>query len=50
VKEAGGVFTDIKGNPIDATEVGLKKSNSLLVSGNERLHERALKLLGKSES
>jgi myo-inositol-1(or 4)-monophosphatase len=50
VKEAGGVFTDIKGNPIDATEVGLKKSSSLLVSGNERLHERALKLLGKSES
>ena len=48
VKEAGGVFTDIKGNPIDATEVGLKKSSSLLVSGNERLHERALKLLGKS--
>lgn len=50
VKEAGGVFTDIKGNPIDATEVGLKKSSSLLVSGNERLHEGALKLLGKSES
>ena len=50
VQEAGGIFTDMHGNPVHATEVGLKKSSSLLVSGNERLHERALKLLGKSES
>jgi myo-inositol-1(or 4)-monophosphatase len=50
VQEAGGIFTDMHGNPVDATEVGLKKSSSLLVSGNERLHERALKLLGKSKS
>ena len=47
VKEAGGVFTDITGNPIDAVEVSLKKSTSLLVSGNERLHENALRLLKK---
>ena len=48
VKEAGGVFTDIKGNPIDATGIGLKKSTPLLVSGNTQLHERALRLLNKS--
>lgn len=48
VKEAGGVFTDMTGNPIDAVEVSLKKSTSLLVSGNERLHENALRLLKKT--
>jgi myo-inositol-1(or 4)-monophosphatase len=48
VQEAGGIFTNMHGNSVHATEVGLKKSSSLLVSGNERLHERALKLLGKS--
>ncbi len=45
VKEAGGIFTDIDGNPIEDIEIGLKKSAPLLVSGNERLHEKALKLL-----
>lgn len=47
VKEAGGVFTDMKGNAIDAVEVSLRKSTTLLVSGNKRLHEKALKLLAK---
>lgn len=47
VKEAGGVFTDMNGNSIDAVEVGLGRSTSLLVSGNERLHDKALRLLGK---
>lgn len=45
VREAGGIFTDMKGNPIESIEVSLKKSTSLLVSGNERLHEKALRLL-----
>ena len=45
VQEAGGVFTDMQGNPIDNIEVSLKKSTSLLVSGNARLHEKALKLI-----
>jgi len=45
VQEAGGVFTDMQGNPIDNVEVSLKKSTSLLVSGNAKLHEKALKLL-----
>lgn len=45
VKEAGGIFTDMAGGPIDSVEVSLKRSTSLLVSGNKRLHEKALKLL-----
>lgn len=47
VKEAGGVFTDMKGNSIEQVGLGLEKSTPLLVSGNERLHEKALKLLQK---
>jgi len=45
VKEAGGVFTDMEGNSIEGVEIGLKKSTPLLASGNERLHERALRIL-----
>jgi myo-inositol-1(or 4)-monophosphatase len=45
VKEAGGIFTDTKGDSVENVEVSLKKSTPLLVSGNERLHEKALKLL-----
>jgi len=48
VKEAGGIFTDMKGVPIDAIEVSLKKSTPLLASGNERLHEKALRLLSRA--
>jgi myo-inositol-1(or 4)-monophosphatase len=47
VKEAGGTFTDIKGNSIETIEVGLEKSTPLLVSGNTRLHEKALRLLSQ---
>ncbi|NTU41568.1 MAG: hypothetical protein HGA78_00640 [Nitrospirales bacterium] len=46
VKEAGGVFTDIKGNPVDDVEIGLKRTVPLLAAGNRSLHEKALKLLG----
>jgi myo-inositol-1(or 4)-monophosphatase len=45
IKEAGGVFTDMNGDPIDAAGIGLKKSVSLLASGNRLLHEKALHLL-----
>ena len=45
VKEAGGVFTDLKGRPVDEVAIGLEKSVPLLAAGNERLHERALRLL-----
>jgi myo-inositol-1(or 4)-monophosphatase len=47
--EAGGIFTDIKGNSIETLEFSLKKSSSLLVSGNENLHEKALRLLSKTK-
>jgi myo-inositol-1(or 4)-monophosphatase len=50
VKEAGGVFTDMKGDPIDTCKLGLEKSTPLLVSGNPRLHEKALRLLRKSSN
>jgi len=48
VKEAGGIFTDLDGNPIDAVGIGLKKSVSLLASGNSRLHEKALRFLSSA--
>jgi len=43
VKEAGGLFTDMDGNPIDDIEIGLKKSSPLLASGNRCGLERAVK-------
>jgi len=45
VREAGGVFTDMKGRAIESLDLCLGKSSPLLVSGNEGLHERALRLL-----
>jgi fructose-1,6-bisphosphatase/inositol monophosphatase family enzyme len=45
VKEAGGIFTDMKGNAIETVEVSLRKSTPLLVSGNKTIHEKALRLL-----
>jgi myo-inositol-1(or 4)-monophosphatase len=47
VREAGGIFTDIKGNSIENLEISLKKSSSLLAAGNEELHKKALNLLSK---
>jgi len=47
-REAGGIFTDINGNAIEMLEISLKKSSSLLASGNEKLHEKALRLLSKT--
>ena len=48
IKEAGGVFTDTKGDSLDGIDLGLEKSAPLLASGNQRLHDKALALLGKS--
>ncbi|NWF52095.1 MAG: hypothetical protein HXY47_03340 [Nitrospirae bacterium] len=48
VREAGGIFTDIKGNSIEELEISLKRSSSLLAAGNERLHKKALKFLNQS--
>src|SRR4030066_274280 len=47
VREAGGIFTDIKGNSIENLEINLKRSSSLLAAGNGKLHEKALRLLSK---
>ncbi|HKZ56214.1 MAG TPA: inositol monophosphatase family protein [Thermodesulfovibrionales bacterium] len=48
VREAGGIFTDIKGNSIENLETSLKRSSSLLAAGNEKLHEKALRLLNRT--
>ena len=45
VKEAGGIVTDLSGLIIDTLEASLKKSTTLLVSGNAHLHDKALRLL-----
>lgn len=45
VKEAGGVFTDTDGNSIEHVAAGLARSAPLLASGNQALHEKALRLL-----
>jgi myo-inositol-1(or 4)-monophosphatase len=45
VGESGGIFTDMEGSPIDAVELGIKRATSLLVSGNRKLHAKALEFL-----
>lgn len=45
VREAGGVFTDMYGRAVENIDLGLRKSVSLLAAGNQRLHDRALRLL-----
>lgn len=47
VREAGGVFTNMDGSPVETIELGLRKATSLLVSGNEKLHKKALNLLAE---
>lgn len=45
VREAGGVITDMEGNGVDEMVLSMKKATSLLASGNERLHNRAVRIL-----
>jgi myo-inositol-1(or 4)-monophosphatase len=45
VQEAGGMSTDLDGRSLEDIELGLKKSAPVLSCGNERLHEKALRLL-----
>ncbi len=47
VKEAGGIFTDIKGDPVDTIPLGLEKGTTILASANGDIHEKALNLLRK---
>lgn len=49
VREAGGIFTDLEGGGIEDVPLGLARSSTLLVSGNESLHKKALKLLSKKD-
>jgi myo-inositol-1(or 4)-monophosphatase len=49
VREAGGIFTDMGGEDIKDVQLGLKRSSTLLASGNERLHRRASELLKKDK-
>ncbi len=50
VREAGGVVTDASGFAIDEAPLDLGRSVSLLASGNSRLHELALGIIGAGES
>ena len=44
--EAGGVFTDRLGNPLDKID-NFRKPFSYVASGNGTLHEKILAALGK---
>lgn len=45
VKEAGGVITDLDGNDIGKTVIGVNRTTPLLVSANMKLHNKALEVL-----
>jgi myo-inositol-1(or 4)-monophosphatase len=45
VKEAGGIITDIGGESLENVTAGLRTRSRLLASGNERLHEAALRYM-----
>jgi len=45
IREAGGIITDINGKDIDDTAADVKRSTTLLASGNEVLHGKALEIL-----
>ncbi len=45
VKEAGCIFTDTNGSPIDHVLLGLERSTPLLATGNKKIHKKVLKLL-----
>jgi myo-inositol-1(or 4)-monophosphatase len=45
VREAGGVFTDTRGDDISAAPLSVKRSTPLLAAGNHSLHRKALGIL-----
>ncbi|MCI0468780.1 MAG: hypothetical protein L0Y62_01795 [Nitrospirae bacterium] len=47
VKEAGGVFSDLEGNPADNVSLDIRRSIPLLAAGNTMLHEKALGLIAR---
>jgi len=49
IKEAGGVVTNTEGEDIVNIPLGLERSSTLLASANQRLHDKAVKLLSKKK-
>jgi len=46
LKEAGGLFTDFRGQDLGAERLGLKGGSVFVASANEAVHRRLLELLG----
>ncbi|MBI5098964.1 MAG: hypothetical protein HZB30_06960 [Nitrospirae bacterium] len=44
-KEAGGIVTDLNGGEIEDIGISVKKTTSILASGNTELHKKALEVL-----
>jgi myo-inositol-1(or 4)-monophosphatase len=44
-KEAGGVVTDLNGRTLEDIGISVKRTTSILASGNEELHKKALEVL-----
>jgi myo-inositol-1(or 4)-monophosphatase len=47
VQEAGGVFTDLSGRPMEESEIGLDHTSPLLASANEKIHSRVLEIINE---
>ena len=47
VKESGGIMTNLEGGDINHIPLDLKRSTSLLASGNQQLHQKTIELLSK---
>ncbi len=45
VEEAGGIVTDLDGNPLKTIHIGIEKSSPIIASCNESTHKKALELL-----
>ncbi len=50
VKEAGGTITNMEGEDIGGTLLGLKRSSPILAAGNRELHRKALSLLAEKKN
>ena len=47
LKEAGGVATNLQGEPLDGLQCDLKTRSSVLCAPTRKLHARALEILGQ---
>lgn len=48
LKEAGGIITDLDGNDIGGTSIGVEKTVSLVASPNKYIHKKTLDIIGRS--